>query len=369
MSHFDHAIEAIEDGLAGKNKGLFHGLPKTMRYIPNIQKGNIYLVGGISGSGKSALAVDMFVANAYEDYKNRLGKVDEVKLKIFVWSIEISPEILIAKMICRRLWKEANILTDINYVLSRGYNRLNNGLYEQIKAYRNYFEELEDRVIINSKENPTGIRNILLEYLHNHGTVSKKRYTVTHKDKPPEERETFDRYTSDDEKLHIIGIIDHLGIMKLEGRNNVMFTKKQNIDKMMEYSLDLVRDYKITMVPLQQLNRASEGSDRYKDARFDPIRADFKETSDTTDLAHYILGLCYPQSFGAKDYHGYNLEKLGNRFRGIKIIKNRDGDADVVFGTRFLGEVGEFTELPAPILSEMGPKQYNAIKSITKYTE
>ena len=375
MSHFDHTLQVIEDGLRGMNEGLYHGLPRAIRYMPNIQKGNIYLIGGISGAGKSALATDIFVMNAYEDYKRRLGTDREVKLKIFMWSIEISPEILVAKSICRRLWKDHGILTDTNYILSRGDRKLNNTHYELIKGYKDYYAELEDRVIINSKDNPTGIRNTLLDYLHNKGTIKHKKVVFKFRDRPDEEKEVFDRYVPDDERLHIIGVIDHLSIMKIESRAGVMFNKKQNIDKMMEYCLDLVRDFKVTMVPLQQLNRASEQTDRVRLGNTDPLRSDFKETSDSTDLAHVIIGLCYPQSYNVANYMGYKMDLLGDRFRGIKFIKNRDGNADIVIGTRFLGEVGEFKELPLPARvgklpakGEMTLADYEAIKNITKFT-
>ena len=369
MAHYGHTIEAIQDGKLGRNEGLSHGKPRMRDYIPNVQKGQIYLIGGVSGSGKSALAIDMFVMNPYEDYLRRLGTSREVKLKIFIWSIEISPEILIAKMICLKIWREHRILIDLNYVLSRGENKLDDRVLALILGYQDYFKHLEEVVIILDADNPTGIRNTLTEYLMNHGRIEDKVYIVKHKDGREEKRSRFHKYVSDDEGLHVIGIIDHVSIMRKERG----FSKKENIDKMMEYALDLVRNFKITMVPLQQLNRNIESTDRQKMSLGDPQRSDFKETSDSTDLAHNILGICYPQAWELANYRGYRISDLGNRFRGVKIIKNRDGNADKVFGMRFVGEVGEFTELPVPsipgktIANAMTEDNYTQIQSITKY--
>jgi len=371
MRHYQQALEIIDDGRLGKNEGLFHGLSRATRYLPNIQKGNIYLIGGISGSGKSALGMDMFVYNAYDDY---MTKRDRVKLKIFIFSIEISPEILIAKGICRRIYKDHGILVDLNYILSRGTKRIDDHIYRLIRQYEPYFEEFEDRVIINGQENPTGIRNTVYTYLKNHGVRKMKVITIKHKDGSTETLEAFDRYIPDDEGQHVILMIDHLNIMRSERREGIVQSKKQNIDKMMEYSLDFARDYKVTVVPIQQLNRNIENVDRMKMSSVDPQKSDFKESSDSTDASHYILGLCYPQAWSINEYRRYRIDELGNRFRGVKILKNRDGDADIVFGTKFIGEVGVFEELPPSVprfpgdtMPLMTDKDYQNIKKLTKY--
>jgi len=363
--NFNRSVEAINDGLTGGNEGLFHGMPKMMEYVPNIQRGNIYLLGGISGSGKSALATDMFICSPYEDYYN--NKKDKVKLKIFVWSIEISPEILMTKIICRKIYKDTGKLVDLNYVLSRGKLKIAPEITDLIRSYAPYFEEFEDRVIINGQDNPTGIYKTIMKYLHANGKVLKKKIKIktpnldTQGNHIFEEIEVFDRYVPYDPNLHIILVIDHLGIMRLERSMAI----KANIDKMMEYSLDLARDYKITVVPLQQLNRNLETANKLKISNIDPQRNDYKDSSVSTEAAHYIFGLCYPQAWEILDYRGYNLGLLKNRFRGIKLIKNRDGNADVVFGAKFIGEVGVFEELPKP--KDMTTEHYTAIANITKY--
>ena len=201
-----------------------------------------------------------------------------------------------------------------------------------------------------------------------------KVITIKHKDGSTETLEAFDRYIPDDEGQHVILMIDHLNIMRSERREGIVQSKKQNIDKMMEYSLDFARDYKVTVVPIQQLNRNIENVDRMKMSSVDPQKSDFKESSDSTDASHYILGLCYPQAWSINEYRRYRIDELGNRFRGVKILKNRDGDADIVFGTKFIGEVGVFEELPPSVprfpgdtMPLMTDKDYQNIKKLTKY--
>jgi len=60
-------LEQIEAGLKGENNGLSLGLPRFEEFIPGIQPGNIYLIGGETGSGKSMFGVNNFVLNPYEE--------------------------------------------------------------------------------------------------------------------------------------------------------------------------------------------------------------------------------------------------------------------------------------------------------------
>ena len=51
-----------------------------------------------------------------------------------------------------------------------------------------------------------------------------------------------------------------------------------------------------------------------------------------------------PQRYNIPEYRDYNIEMLGNRFRALSVLKNRDGEADINIGLKFIGEVGHFSE-------------------------
>lgn len=46
---FNSVIENIHLGKTGGNVGLNLGLPQIIDYVPNVQKENMYLIGGESG--------------------------------------------------------------------------------------------------------------------------------------------------------------------------------------------------------------------------------------------------------------------------------------------------------------------------------
>ena len=87
---FDRVINKINRGQQGLNKGLPMGFERLVQFIPGIQQGTYYLIGGETGSGKTAFTDDAFLYNPYDWYK---ASDTGIKLKVFYWSLEIDKEI------------------------------------------------------------------------------------------------------------------------------------------------------------------------------------------------------------------------------------------------------------------------------------
>jgi hypothetical protein len=361
MSVFDNVVQQIEAGQKGENTGLSMGFKSLVDYIPNLQKDNLYLIGGETGSGKSAFVYNHFLYHPYEDWKANYSKT--VKLKIFVWSIEMSKEIVITKAICRRIFLQYKILVDVNYILSRGKNRISSEIYNLVTQTKEWFEEFEDRVLLLPNENPTGIQHTIRNYMIDNGTTFTKNVKIKGKDGQSEIVQGFDYYKPHSPDMYVIVIIDHAALIKKERG----FNKKETIDKTMEYLIDLRNRYKIIPVVVQQLNREISSSERFKQGRIGPQLADFKETSDTCDGANYVMALFSPMRYELAEYKGYNISSLRDRFRTLSILKTRDGEANIHKGLAFLGEVGIFQECPKA--ENMLESDYVKINSYTKYNK
>lgn len=360
MSVFGEALAIIDKGRAGLNEGLSIGLPRLSYYVPGVQPANIYLIGGVTGSGKSALAMSSFVHNPYEDWRAR--KRSKTKLKIFVWSLEISREILMTKFICRSIFRDQGIYVDINYVLSRGKHRVSDEIYSMVLNYAKYYEEFEDVVTILGPDNPTGIRNTLLHYLEENGTRTTKKVTIK-ENNIPTTTEVMDRYIPNHPDTVLIAVVDHLNILRTERG----FSKKQNIDKLVEYMVELSSRYGISPVLVQQINRGVEQYNRQKDDSIDIMLADFKETGDTTDAAHFVFALNYPWRWQVDKYRGYKTKILQDNARFLAILKSRDGIANTSIGLQFVGGIGAFRELPKS--EDMTELDYRSVTTLTKYYE
>lgn len=364
---FDSVIANIDSGKMGLNQGLNTGLERLKDYMPNVQRGNMYLIGGETGSGKSALAVDSFLYSPYDDWL--LNYRTRINFHAFVWSMEMDKDIVLTKAICRRIFMitEGKVLVDINYVLSRGKNRVSQEIYNLVLNTRQYFEDFEDKVTILNNENPTGIRNTIHDYMLANGKDTYKQFII--KDRVTGEeikREVYDRYVphNDIEKMYTICIFDHVGLTK--GERN--FTKKQTIDKLTEYMIDYRDRYQITPVFVQQLNRSLSSAERFKQDRVLPQISDFKESSDTTDASNFVLSLFSPNRYEMKKFRDYTIDweegGLGDRFKYLSLLKCRDGNADIGIGLAFIGEIGKFQELKKAKL--MLKENYDYFRSFTK---
>ena len=69
MKIFDGVIENINRGKEGLNSGLTMGFKRLTQYIPNIQQGTYYVVGGETSSGKTAFVDNSFIYNPYDYLK------------------------------------------------------------------------------------------------------------------------------------------------------------------------------------------------------------------------------------------------------------------------------------------------------------
>tara|TARA_R110002126_G_scaffold191810_1_gene340002 strand:- start:2809 stop:3888 length:1080 start_codon:yes stop_codon:yes gene_type:complete len=353
-SIIENVINNINRGKLGLNKGLPMGFERLVNYIPGIQQGTYYLVGGETGSGKTAFTDDAFVYNPYDWYKS--NPESKTSLKIFYWSLEIDKDIKMTKAVCRKLFLDYGMLTDVNFVLSRGKNRVDQETYDAVVGVRDYFEEMEDVLtIIDANENPTGVNKFMLNHAKANGTIN---YKIVNNGK--EDISIFDRYIPNNPNEYTILVIDHISLMKRERGFNV----KANVDKMSEYLIPLRNNFGYIPVVVQQLNRSNTATDRFKMDMVEPKLSDFKDSGNTQQDANVILALFSPHRHEIENFRGYDIKKLRDRFRSIGILKNRDGPSDVRIGLKFVGEVGQFSELP--VLSEFkrDPALYDTILNL-----
>ena len=270
---YNKLITTVDEGKLGLNTGLNMDLPRMIEFVPNLQKEAIYVLGGETASGKSAFAFDKFLYTPFEDFIDNF--TDEIKFKAFIWSLEISITSLVAKAVCRRLYMKYGILVDVNYVLSRGKNRINAEVYEKVIETKDYLDVLHDYIVIHEGENPTGIRNTVRNYLRQNGEEIHQQIPI----KDPKTRQTkiinkVVGYKPNHPNMYTIMLIDHVALMRPEMGNN----KKKTIDSMVNYAITMRNLYGTTSVFVQQLNRSLSSSDRFKLGTVEPQLSDFKET-------------------------------------------------------------------------------------------
>ena len=78
----------------------------------------------------------------------------------------------------------------------------------------------------------------------------------------------------------------------------------------------------------------------------EPSLAHFANNKEIQRDAKVILGVYAPDRYGFEHYHDYDIRRLRDTFRAVKVLKNRFGAPNEYFHFLFDGATNRFTELP-----------------------
>lgn len=329
---FELLKHEVELGLTGRNSGIPMGFDRLNRYI-GIRKGIYFLVGGLTGSGKTSFIDDAYVLNPFDWYISQSNP--GVKLRIIYRSMERSRTYKLAKWIGRKIFLDHGIIIPVNKLL--GWNdKLTKDEHDLFLMYEDYMNQMDDVItIIDGPENAVGVAKELKAHALQNGRIEQVD-------------EYNKRYFPNNENEITIVIIDHVGLLKTTKDQP---TKKEAIDKMSD-ELRYARDfYGYTPIAVSQFNRSISNPIRLKNGDVEPQLEDFAESSSTQNDADVVLALFDPMRYKVADPSGYELDKLKDEFgakyfRSLRLIKNSYGEDDVRIGLGFMGQIGMFKELP-----------------------
>lgn len=328
---FELLKHEVELGLTGRNNGIPMGFDRLNRYI-GIRKSMYFLVGGLTGSGKTSFIDDAFVLNPFDWYI--MQKDPGIKLRIIYRSMERSRTYKLAKWVSRKIFLDHGIIVPVSKLL--GWNeKMTKDEHDLFLMYEDYMNQMNDVItIIDGPENAVGVAKELKAHALQNGRI--------------EQVDEFNkRYFPNNENEITIVIIDHIGLLKTTKDQT---TKKQAIDKMSD-ELRYARDfYGYTPVVVSQFNRDISNPIRIKNGDVEPQLEDFAESSQTQNDADVVLALFDPMRYKVADPSGYDLNKLKDEFgakyfRNLRLIKNSYGEDDVRIGLGFMGQIGMFKEL------------------------
>ena len=329
---FEQLKQEVQLGLDGRNSGIPMGFDRLNRYI-GIRKSMYFLVGGLTGSGKTSFIDDAFVLNPFDWYISQ--KDPKLKLRIIYRSMERTRVYKLAKWVGRRIFLDHGVIIPVPKLLG-WTEKMTADEHDLFLMYQDYMGQMDEVItIIDGPENPVGIAKELKAHAVKNGRIEQVD-------------EYNKRYFPNNEREITIVIIDHIGLLKTTKDQT---TKKQAIDKMSD-ELRFARDfYGYTPVVVSQFNRDISNPIRIKNGDVEPQLEDFAESSQTQNDADIVLALFDPIRYKVADPSGYNLEKLkddygAKYFRSLRLIKNSYGEDDVRIGLGFMGQIGMFKELP-----------------------
>lgn len=377
MSNF---VEEFKKGKAGRNKGLplGPGLAKLARALNGIQRGMMYAIASSPKVGKSTLVNYGFVI---QPYLYALEKGIDVVWIYFSYEMDrVSVEFDFA---CYFLFHDFKIFevglpkdtffkgrntVPISSAYLRGQIQDDFGntilVSEEVEAklkivyetriiplfgqYNSNGIMLKKGVIEfhEQKENPTGIYKRIREFASSRGTFIKEDYIG-------KDGQTYSKivsYKPNNPEEYVIIIFDT--IRKLTRERN--FSMKENIDKMIEYSVEIRNLCKYSFVPIIHLNRSMTDINRMKymgDLLF-PGPEDVKDTGNLSEECNHLITMFNPNDerynldvhFGVKIKDSKGNELYPN-MRTIHLAESRHSEYPQHFRVEMNGRIKDFKQL------------------------
>lgn len=350
----DELKDRIEDGRKGLNRGFSTGSIKLDSVIQGVQGSTYTLIGGNTGTGKTAFADHSFVLMPYHEMLNHPEL--NLILRVFYKSFEIERVRKVAKWACHLLLRKYGIIVDINLILSINKNRISDDIYTKVMSMMEYLDKMSDFVHIQDlSTNPTGIFMDTKKYMDSNGKI------VEHKKLVRDQEITFHKYVPNNPNEIVIVITDHIGLLRHEKE---LHSIKERIDKYSEQCITLRNFYGVSSVAISQFNRELADIDRRRFTELTPQLEDFKNTGNCSEDANNVMTLFNPIRYALTEYGGLNVNRFGGRYRSISVLKTRDGSDMIKVNQNFLGECGYFRDFPDPFMEH----HYRESKDYTKFT-
>lgn len=288
----------------------------------------------------------------YEPFFYMLEHPDQLRLKIFYFTLEMSAEEKYNEFLCHLLYRLSGFKIRLSPVDLKSTNKDNPVPKEVLDLlltdeYQRYIQAFNSCVeYIDDIKNPTGINKYCRNYALEHG----KLHMTT---KPIKDEETgatrmvdaIDYYEPDDEDEYRIIIADNASNLTMESGMDIMGT----INKMSKYFVTLRNQMYFTPVLIQHQNLAQEGIENVKLDKIKPSANGLSECKNTIKDINTSIGIYSPVKYGIQNYEKYDITKFKNNIRFIETIEDRDNNSvGMICPLFFDGAVSYFSELPLP---------------------
>ena len=334
----------------------FRKFPRLMEKLPGIIRGEQMGLTGLSGDGKSR-----FLKAIIKDFVD-FSKGHKIKCKIFLNSLEETPEKIRSSVIASAIYKKYGVQLTYFQINNYGlkWTEENDKIEQMVKSVQDevntFFEDFEYCTIAN----PYGFFLKVVEYLFHNGTFYQDNVAVTSWDIVKQGSKHWNRYIANDPSQFAIAITDTLDALMPESGKSQYETVKDFSKFFSRKLLGMICGVASIFVQQQdsELNRAVvnfKGQtiiDQCKPG-LDKLLV-CKATQQDYSIA---VALFDPIRYGEEHYLDYDLTRLksdGN-FRSLIILKTREGNnlrnAEIPLMCYFGRD--EFVELPLPNSKEI----------------
>jgi len=352
---YERAIDKMDENRTKILSGGVNCIPTSFKrlstYWNGVEKGKYYLVTASTGVGKSKLTKKIFVFDMVDQIINHPEWGIDLHIKYFC--LEESKVNFMQSLMAYKLYNEGGKRVSVTEMNSIG-TIAGQEVIDSARKWSEYWNKFEQIVdVIDDIRNPTGIFKHCEKWLLNNGKwvlaerkffdpIGSKTYTKLVKD----------YYMPSHKDRYFMCIVDHISLISTERNSGVMMNLHQSISRLSnEYLLQLRDNYNSSIVVVQQQMAAQEQKQfTYKgqniESKLEPTIDGLADNKLTARDADIIKGLFAPERYEIEKHAGYDITKLQDHYRSLKIIKHRDGTSNVKIGLFFDGATGVFNELP-----------------------
>lgn len=364
MNVVDRTLHGINERRERLLRGGINSIPsKFVRFMSEfigIEQKKYYIVTGATKSGKTQFASFTFL---YTPLLYAYEHPDKIRLKVFYYSLEETPEDVTRRFMSYLLFVKKGIRISPTDLESSANNPVNPEIlaYLQDDDIKPILDFYEQHVEFSPSRNPTGVNKEVEDYMRSNGTVHWKQVSVRDDITGNlKEVRAFDYYEPNDPDEYVIVIFDHLSLIQPERG----MTLKQTADKLSEYFVILRNRYGVTPVLIQQQSFEMESLDAFKERKLRPTAQGLADTKYTARDCNVLLGIFNPFKHDLPDYKRYNITLLRDNCRFLEVILNRGGSSGGLVALFFDGAICNWHELPRADETAELSKVYSYIQTL-----
>ena len=344
--------------IEGKYNCLPFPFERFRKVYPGVEQGKFIIITANQKVGKSKLADYLFI---YEPLFYMMEH-PELRVKVIYFSLEMSAKEKYNEFECYLLGRLDKLHIDTRRL--RSVDRpCDPHVFELLESerYQRYINAYENMVIFNDTDkNPTGIRKFYRDYALRHGHYNFTTVQVPNEFTGElEDKKVLDPinpYTQDDEEEYRIIILDNAANIATEKGYDTLF---KAIEKVSKDGIVAKKQLKYIFVLIQHQAQAQEGIENIKLDQMEPSVAGLGDNKTTSRDVNCIMGLYNPSKFNKKDHLGYDILRLKDNGRFLKILDDRDyGAGGNICPLFFDGATSTFKELPLTANKEELEKYY-----------
>lgn len=246
------------------------------------------------------------------------------------------------------------IIVDADVLHSRGEKPLPQHIVDKFPAVQTEIDIiLNDCEIIDSIYNPTGLYKWARTITQKLGTHHNKIATFTDEKGVATNHEVYSHYEPFDKNQQVLMVVDNLNNLSAERSGDRTLDERETINMWSRNycRLQITKHWKWSVINIIQQSAGSEApSFDYKGnlniEKCKPTLSDLGNSKECQRDHFIVLGIFSPNRYGISTYAGFNINRLGDNFRTLIILKSNLSATNIEIPYQFQGACSLLRELP-----------------------